>query len=232
MSSSNKIVLEAVSLAKSFIFENEKIDVLIDINLNLEEGKSLSIQGDSGCGKTTLLNLLSRLESGDCGKIYWDSHEMLASSKCSPMEGQLRAHFLGVVYQSYYLIPELDVLENVLIAGKLAGFIGKCAIERARYLLSKMGVGDKEKQIPGKLSGGERQRVAIARALINSPQLILADEPTGNLDERTASEVMSLLLDSCEKEKASLILVTHNQKFADLTDNGLFLKHGKFHTAE
>jgi ABC-type lipoprotein export system ATPase subunit len=140
----------------------------------------------------------------------------------------LRAHFLGVVYQAYYLIPELNVLENVLIAAKLAGAYGNEVSDRARELLSNMGMGNKERQIPGKLSGGERQRVAIARAMINSPKLILADEPTGNLDERTGGEVMELLLESCDEEKTALVLVTHNQKFADTTDETLFLKEGKF----
>lgn len=227
MSDLSKTVLQVKDLAKSFFFENEKNDVLKDVSLNLESGESLSIRGDSGCGKTTLLNLLSRLESGDSGEIWWGEHKMIASRRCSSKDGQRRAHFLGVVYQSYYLIPELDVLENVLIAAKLNRFCGSDAIDRARQLLSRMGVGNKEKQIPGKLSGGERQRVAIARAMINSPKLILADEPTGNLDERTAGDVMDLLLDSCDVENAALILVTHNQKFADLTGQRLFLRHGK-----
>ena len=227
MSNSSRLVLSAEGLAKSFLFEDKRIHVLEDINLSLESGKSLSIRGDSGCGKTTLLNLLSRLESADRGNVKWQDYEMNASKKCASKEGALRAHFLGVVYQAYYLIPELNVLENVLIAAKLAGYYGNEISDRARELLSKMGMGNKESQIPGKLSGGERQRVAIARAMINSPKLILADEPTGNLDERTGGEVMELLLESCDEEKTALVLVTHNQKFAEATDETLFLKEGK-----
>jgi ABC-type lipoprotein export system ATPase subunit len=228
VSDSSSVVLRAEGVAKSFPFENKRIHVLEDINLSLESGKSLSIRGDSGCGKTTLLNLLSRLESADCGTVKWQDFEMNASKQCASKEGVLRAHFLGVVYQAYYLIPELNVLENVLIAAKLAGAYGNEVSDRARELLSNMGMGNKERQIPGKLSGGERQRVAIARAMINSPKLILADEPTGNLDERTGGEVMELLLESCDEEKTALVLVTHNQKFADTTDETLFLKEGKF----
>lgn len=226
MNNTPNLILEAKGLSKSFPFENDKINVLEDINLKLETGKSLSIRGDSGCGKTTLLNLLSRLESGDSGEINWGQHRMVASSPCSSSEGLLRANFIGVVYQAYYLIPELNVLENVLIASKLSGSYGKDVEERARELLSKMGVGTKERQVPTKLSGGERQRVAIARAMINSPKILLADEPTGNLDERTGSEVMELLLNSCSIEKTALVLVTHNPKFADATDEALFLKNG------
>ena len=226
MSKSNDIVLEAKGLAKSFPFEDRSFDVLEDIDLSISAGQSLSIRGDSGCGKTTLLNLLARIETGDRGEISWGNHKMSAASKCTSSESLMRGEFLGVVYQAYYLIPELTVLENVLIAARLTGSCGKESRARARELLSRMGVGEKERQVPSKLSGGERQRVAIARALINKPKLILADEPTGNLDERTGGEVMDLLLKSCEGENASLILVTHNPSFAQATDDSLFLKKG------
>ena len=227
MNNPNDPILQVEGLAKSFPFEDHKIDVLQEVDLRLLAGMSLSIRGDSGCGKTTLLNLLARLETGDCGEISWEKHKMDARDPCTSKEASLRASFIGVVYQSYYLIPELDVLENVLIAGKISGSYGQDTRDRARALLSKMGVGNKEKQIPTKLSGGERQRVAIARALINQPKLILADEPTGNLDERTGGEVMDLLLMSCEEEKASLILVTHNPTFSQATHESIFLKQGK-----
>ncbi len=227
MSKFNEAILQVKGLSKSFLFEDQKIDVLQEVELDLRAGRSLSIRGDSGCGKTTLLNLLARLETGDCGQIYWEGHKMDSCSACTSKEASLRASFLGVVYQSYYLIPELDVLDNVLIAAKISGSYGPETRDRARALLSKMGVGNKEKQIPTKLSGGERQRVAIARALINQPKLILADEPTGNLDERTGGEVMDLLLMSCEEEKASLILVTHNPTFSQATHESIFLKQGK-----
>ena len=228
MNNSGRKILHVQGLAKSFPFENDRIHVLDEIELSLHSGQSMSIRGDSGCGKTTLLNLLARLETGDSGHISWEEYDMDASSPCTSAEASLRARFLGVVYQAYYLIPELDVLENVLIPARLAGGITSETRDRARSLLSKMGVGDKEKQIPTKLSGGERQRVAIARALVNQPKLILADEPTGNLDERTGGEVMDLLLQSCEEEKAALILVTHNPTFAKATKESLFLRQGKF----
>ena len=139
----------------------------------------------------------------------------------------MRADFLGVVYQAYYLIPELNVLENILMAARLGSGANRESMDRARSLLSRMGVSDKEKQIPTKLSGGERQRVAIARSLINNPRVLLADEPTGNLDERTGGQVMDLLLSTCEEEKTGLVLVTHNPSFAEAADSRVFLKEGK-----
>jgi ABC-type lipoprotein export system ATPase subunit len=134
---------------------------------------------------------------------------------------------VGVVYQSYYLIPELTVLENVLMSVRLSGLSIPEYEPRAKELLDQMGVESKSKQIPSKLSGGERQRVAIARALVNRPKVILADEPTGNLDERTGAEIMKLLLNASAKEKTSLILVTHNPSFARATDETSILKDGK-----
>jgi len=225
------VVLEAKGLAKSFLFGEGSIDVLVEVDLVLEVASSLSIQGDSGCGKTTLLNLLARLEKGDAGEISWEDHKMKATDPFSSSESILRTRFIGVVYQAYYLIPELNVLENVLMAARLAGGPDQESIERARSLLAKMGVGQKEKQVPSKLSGGERQRVAIARALINMPKVLLADEPTGNLDERTGGQVMDLLLSACDEENTGLVLVTHNESFARSTDSRIILSEGKTHPA-
>jgi ABC-type lipoprotein export system ATPase subunit len=205
---------------------------LADADIRLEEASSLSIQGSSGCGKTTLLNLLARLEKADAGTVSWDGREMPASSSPSSRESVMRADFLGVVYQAYYLIPELNVLENILMAARLSSGVNRESEDRARSLLSRMGVGDKAKQIPTKLSGGERQRVAIARALINQPRVLLADEPTGNLDERTGGQVMDLLLTACDEEKTGLILVTHNPSFAESADSQVFLKEGKLSADE
>ena len=222
----SSIVLSTKKLSKSFVFGEQRIEVLRGVDLELTEASSLSIRGDSGCGKTTLLNLLARLETADGGEIKWENLSLDASTRASKREIGVRANFLGVVYQAYYLIPELNVLENVLIGASLAGGDPLRSKERARFLLSKMGVEAKEAQVPQKLSGGERQRVAIARALINQPKVVLADEPTGNLDERTAEEVMELLLESCTEEKSSLLLVTHNGTFAKATDRQAFLQDG------
>jgi len=222
-----EVILEAKNLAKSFKFGEGSVDVLTSVDIALKESSSLSIQGESGCGKTTLLNLLARLEIGDAGEISWEGRKMKASDPFSSSESILRTRFLGVVYQAYYLIPELNVLENVLMAARLCGGPDQGSIERARSLLAKMGVDQKEKQVPSKLSGGERQRVAIARALINKPKVLLADEPTGNLDERTGGQVMDLLLNTCDEENTGLILVTHNESFARSADSRIILSEGK-----
>ena len=222
------VVLKASELSKSFsVLGTSDLKVLDEVNLTLKQSSSLSIRGDSGCGKTTLLNLLARLEPADGGTIFWGDKEIAAASQTHAMEASWRAKHIGVVYQSYYLIPELTVMENVLMSVRLSGLPITEYEGRARELLEQMGVVNKSMQIPAKLSGGERQRVAIVRALVNRPQVILADEPTGNLDERTGAEVMDLLLSSCTKEKTSLILVTHNPTFARATNETSTLTDGK-----
>ena len=222
------VVLKASELSKSFsVLGTSDLKVLDEVNLTLKQSSSLSIRGDSGCGKTTLLNLLARLEPADGGTIFWGVREIAAASQTHAMEASWRAKPIGVVYQSYYLIPELTVMENVLMSVRLSGLPITEYEGRAKELLEQMGVVNKSMQIPAKLSGGERQRAAIVRALVNRPQVILADEPTGNLDERTGAEVMDLLLSSCTKEKTSLILVTHNPTFARATNETSTLTDGK-----
>ena len=219
-------ILEAEGLRKEFSLGGEVLEVIRDVSFSLPPATSLSIRGESGCGKTTLLNLLARIESADAGEVRWAGNLFPAQQKPGKKEISLRGSFLGVVYQAYYLIPELDVLGNVLLSGRIAGLDPAGLTDRARHLLGQMGVLSKARQIPAKLSGGERQRVAIARALLNKPRVILADEPTGNLDERTGAEVMDLLLRTCEEEKTALILVTHNPAFAQSTDRQAYLTEG------
>jgi len=220
-------ILEARSLSKKFSLGGKVLEVIRDVSFSIEPASSLSIRGESGCGKTTLLNLLARIEQADSGELLWGDQWMRCDRPATRTEIATRASFLGVVYQAYYLVPELDVLENVLLPARISGNLNQAVTERAQQLLDQMGVADKARQIPGKLSGGERQRVAIARALINQPKVLLADEPTGNLDERTGVDVMNLLLRTCSNEGASLVLVTHNPSFAQSTDRQLFLSEGQ-----
>jgi ABC-type lipoprotein export system ATPase subunit len=220
-------ILEARSLSKKFSLGGKVLEVIRDVSFSIEPASSLSIRGESGCGKTTLLNLLARIEQADSGELLWGDQWMRCDRPATRTEIATRASFLGVVYQAYYLVPELDVLENVLLSARISGNLNQAVTERAQQLLDQMGVADKARQIPGKLSGGERQRVAIARALINQPKVLLADEPTGNLDERTGVDVMNLLLRTCSNEGASLVLVTHNPSFAQSTDRQLFLSEGQ-----
>jgi ABC-type lipoprotein export system ATPase subunit len=222
-----RFVLEAKGLAKTFPYGEERIKVLVDADLSVVVGRSISIRGESGCGKTTLLNLLARLDFADTGELYWNGEFHDPKLPPGPRDAARRACLIGVVYQAYYLIPEMNVLENVLLAARLAGSMGKDAKQRARELLDRVGVSNRERQLPQKLSGGERQRVAIARALLNRPKVIMADEPTGNLDERSAGDVMELLLEACREEEAGLVLVTHNPSFAKATDEAFNLVKGE-----
>jgi ABC-type lipoprotein export system ATPase subunit len=226
VSDETTIALEADGLSKSFSFEGGSIQVLDGAGLSVERGRSISVRGESGCGKTTLLNLLARLETADSGTLSWQGDRLDPMAMPSAREAAMRATFLGVVYQAYYLMPELNAIENIMVAARIAGQNNGEAVDRARQLLARVGMEGRDLQMPTKMSGGERQRIAIARALLNRPRVILADEPTGNLDEKTAGEVIDLLLGACREEDASLVLVTHNVAFAKTTDEALFLTKG------
>lgn len=221
------VVLEARGIKKSFSTPHrEKIQVINDVNLTLRCGESLSIRGESGAGKTTLLNLITLLERPDHGEVFWDGKAI--SKKSNSQLARQRGMFFGLVFQAHYLIPELNAIENVLMAKRLVGVIGEEDRERARDLLVQVGLKNRVNHLSTKLSGGEAQRVSIARALMNRPRIIVADEPTGNLDEKTGLEVMDLLLNLCSEVKTSLILVTHNLEFAERTERQGFLALGKF----
>jgi predicted ABC-type transport system involved in lysophospholipase L1 biosynthesis ATPase subunit len=186
--------------------------VLSDVGLAVAAGESVSIRGESGSGKSTLLNLLAGLDRPDAGELFWGAE---AAHQLSLGElTQRRGRFLGMVFQAYYLIPEIDALANILMAARLVGPVGAAERERATALLKRVGLAERGHHAPAHLSGGERQRVAVARALMNHPAILLADEPTGNLDERTGDEAISLLLEVCAEERAALVLVTHNPAHA------------------
>lgn len=223
-------ILHVQDVAKKFVSGTREIEVLKKIDLDMRRGESLSIRGESGSGKTTLLNIISGLESLDKGEIKW-GNDAIASLPPSIVT-QRRAKWIGMVFQAFYLIPEMNALENVLFASRILGKTGQAERDRARNLLERVGLGERIDSSPLKLSGGERQRVALARALMNRPALILADEPTGNLDERTGERVMDLLLEVCAEEGTSLILVTHNPEFSKRTDRCIFLHDGVLHDNE
>jgi putative ABC transport system ATP-binding protein/lipoprotein-releasing system ATP-binding protein len=216
----NDVILTARNLRKSFPSGDRRIEVLRGVDLTVEAGDSVSIRGESGSGKSTLLNLLAGLDVPDEGSLDWAG---------LPAEADRRASFLGMVFQSFYLIPELDAFQNVLMASRMLRPPGEADRLRARDLLARVGLADRASHLPTHLSGGERQRVAVARALMNSPRLMLADEPTGNLDEHTGDAVIQLLLGLCAETKTALVLVTHNAEHAAKTRRALFLKDGVFH---
>ena len=218
-------VIRAERLTKSFRSGGGRLEVLRDASFSLQAGQSLSIRGESGCGKTTLLNLLSGLERPDDGAVWWDEREV--SDRSNRSMARMRSRFLGMVFQGQFLVPELNALENVLLAARIARSPVHEARLRAEALLEKVGLSDRLRSLPATLSGGERQRVALARALLNRPRVVMADEPTGNLDERTSEEVIRLLLRACAEEGASLILVTHNPAHARRTELAGEIQQGR-----
>ena len=213
-------ILTARGLRKTFLSGDRRLEVLTGVDLDVAAGESVSIRGESGSGKSTLLQLLAGLDAPDAGTLAWAGTPDTGTKR--------RATFLGIVFQSFYLIPELDARENVLMARRILGGIDAEARARADALLAKVGLAERMTHLPAQLSGGERQRVAVARALMNSPRLILADEPTGNLDERTGDAVIELLLGLCAETKTSLVLVTHNAAHAQKTHRQLVLRGGTF----
>jgi len=217
-------IISVRGLHKFFVSGDRRIEVLRGVDLELRAGESISIRGESGSGKSTLLNLLAGLEHADRGEIHWERVPALAP--------QRRARFLGMIFQSFYLIPELNARQNVLMACRIAGRLGADEKGRTELMLARVGLTDRAEHLPAQLSGGERQRVAIARALINAPRVVLADEPTGNLDEQTGESVINLLLDVCREDGVSLVLVTHNHKHAERASRRLLLQHGQLAAVE
>ncbi len=221
----NKVVLSAKDIRKSFKApDGSSLEVIKGSSLELFEGESVSLRGESGAGKTTFMNIIACLESLTSGEVYWLDKRVdnLSNSK----QAKLRAGFMGFVFQHYCLVPELTALENVIFASRILGDKSLNMQKRAKELLEAVGLKDRMNYLPAKLSGGERQRVAIARAVANSPKVMLADEPTGNLDEDTAKSVMDILLSLCKENKTALLLITHNPDFAKITDRQVVLLHG------
>ena len=219
------VVLRASGLRKNYPSGDRVLEVLQGVDFTVAAGESVSIRGESGSGKSTLLNILAGLDRPDAGELFWadEAAHRLSLGDLTARRGR----FLGMVFQSYYLIPELDAFANVLMGARVIGGVGTAERERATALLKRVGLAERGHHLPAHLSGGERQRVAVARALMNRPHVILADEPTGNLDERTGDEVVRLLLEVCAEEKAALVLVTLNPAHAKKTNRQLVLKAGQ-----
>jgi len=215
------LVLQAHGLAKAFASPAGRLPVLTDVSLEVLAGESVSIRGSSGSGKTTLLQQLGGLDQPDSGEV-----RILVSGSGLVAPRSSLGRGVGFVFQNYQLMPELTALENVALAARIAGVPALSATDAARSLLTQVGLGARLDHLPAKLSGGECQRVAIARALVNRPAVILADEPTGNLDERTAAEIMELLMGVVAERGAALILVTHSREFAERASRRFVLSGG------
>ena len=208
----NDALVSARTISKTYAMGRRSLTVLRGLNLAVGRGEFIALRGASGAGKSTLLHLLGGLDSPDEGEI-WFAGENLATLAAGDL-AHLRNFKIGFVFQAYHLLPELDALENVCLPARIARVPSGDAEARGRQLLARVGLAERLEHRPAELSGGERQRVAIARALINKPDLILADEPTGNLDSRTGGEIIDLLCSLREEQRATLVIATHDETIA------------------
>ncbi len=223
----NKVIIKTSLLVKEYHIAKEKpLRVLNGIDMEIIEGEIISIIGPSGAGKSTLLHLIGTLDKPTSGEITFDGENI---SKLSSNElAKFRNTRIGFIFQFHHLLPEFTAIENVCIASMIAGNSLKSVEGKAKTILEDVGLGDRLTHKPSELSGGEAQRVAIARALINSPKVILADEPTGNLDSHNSDEIIKLIFELRKKYRQTFVIVTHNTQFASMTDRTLEMMDGCF----
>jgi len=220
----NDAVIHAEQLGKTYAEGKLRTPVFDGLSLSVAKGETVAILGASGAGKSTLLHLLGGLDTPTAGEVYVSGHKMSALSDAA--RGALRNKSLGVVYQFHHLLPEFTALENVMLPVLLNGTGVAEATQRSKALLESVGLGHRLEHKPGELSGGERQRAAVARALVNRPACVLGDEPTGNLDEKTAAGVFDLLLELNREQGTALVMVTHDHRLARKLDRTLELTRG------
>jgi ABC-type lipoprotein export system ATPase subunit len=224
---SNPIHIEARNLHRIHTIGKASLHVLKDVSLQAQRGETLSIMGASGAGKSTLLHILGGLDRPTRGQVIFNGQDVYDLPNRA--RNEIRATKIGFVFQAYHLLPELDVLENVLLPAMSRFGAVRMADrnrERAFALLQKVGLAERAIHRPMELSGGEQQRVALARALMNDPEIVLADEPTGNLDSRTGDLVLQYLFDLTKERGHTLLVVTHNEAVAHRCDRQLMLRDG------
>jgi lipoprotein-releasing system ATP-binding protein len=225
MTEQKQTVLECRSVVRRFREGGSVLEVLSGVDLKIEPAERVAIVGASGSGKTTLLQIMGGLDDPDEGQVFIDGQLMHGSSEVS--KGDLRNRYIGFVYQFHHLLPEFTAQENVAMPLLIRRETKADALGQAKSLLARVGLGERLTHKPGELSGGERQRAAVARALITRPQLVLADEPTGNLDAGNGEQVLQLMLELNEELQTSLVIVTHDQSIAARMDRILVLEDGK-----
>lgn len=205
-------IIEIKDLEKTYVSKGESLTVLKDLSFSIEEGTRTAIVGSSGNGKSTLLNIISGIDTATSGFVKVGKYEL---SKMTEKDlCKYRSEFIGLVFQFHYLLKDFTALENIFLPAYMAGKNKKIAMEKAESLLREIGLYERKNHLPSELSGGERQRVAVARSLINDPKIILADEPTGNLDPENAALISDLLYGVSEKYSKTLVIVTHDKEVA------------------
>lgn len=217
-----KAIVAADDVYRTFEIGNSRIEVLRGVSLEVQAGEKLFLCGASGAGKTSLLYTLAGLEKPNSGEVFIAGESLYQMSRAR--QAKCRNRRLGYVFQSYALLPELTARENVCLPALIGG---KAGLQQADELLDRVGLGNRLQHLPPELSGGEQQRVAIARSLINDPEILFADEPTGNLDSKTGGEVMNLLLSLVDEQKKTLLVVTHDVLLAQSGDRMLELTDGR-----
>lgn len=213
-------MIDVKNITKSF----GSLQVLKGIDLHIDKGEVVSIVGPSGAGKTTLLQIIGTLDKPDTGSVHVDSVDVTTLSPKALAD--FRNRHLGFVFQFHQLLPEFTAIENIMIPAYIAGTSNKAAKERAKELLQFMGLTDRANHKPNELSGGEKQRVAVARALVNSPAVILADEPSGSLDTKNKEELHQLFFDLRDKFGQTFVIVTHDEQLATITDRTIHMRDG------
>lgn len=225
-----KGILEISDLEKKYISDSETLTVLKDLNLCVENGSKIVIVGESGCGKSTLLNIIGGIDTFNKGKVT--AGKWNVGNLNEKQLSEYRSKFLGLIFQFHYLLKDFTALENVFLPAFMAGVSKKHAMEKAEELLCAVGLKERMSHLPSELSGGERQRVSVARSLVNNPELILADEPTGNLDPANAEAVGNLLFSLSEKYGKTLILVTHDMNLASKGQIKYSIENGQLQELE
>jgi len=224
------VVVRTVGVEKNFMLGHFELKVLKGINLEINQGEYISIMGPSGSGKTTLFNMIGGLDKPSNGRVYIDEVDV---AQLDAFElAWLRCRKIGYIFQSFNLIPVMTALENVTLPMIFAGTNHDESVDKGRQLLELVGLGERIQHKPFELSGGQQQRVAIARAFANSPAIILADEPTGNLDLKTGKEIIGLLKEMNRKQGVSVITATHDLKMLDISDRVIWIRDGQVERIE
>jgi putative ABC transport system ATP-binding protein len=220
------LLIETRAVTRVYQMGTNEVKALDDVSISVAEGEFVAIQGTSGSGKSTLLNLLGGLDSPTSGEVLFDAKSLAPLTK--KQMARYRRHSVGMIFQNFNLIPTMSAAENVRLALAFGGLRGLPRRQRADALLERVGLSDRAEHRPAELSGGEQQRVAIARALANRPRVLLADEPTGNLDSTRAHELLGLLREMVERDKLTVLLVTHDRELAQsFADRIIVMKDGR-----